>query len=148
MAIRRGEEEREWTVAEGVGDVLRFLARRAPAALALWLVLGGLALAWANAGAIGAGGLSAFGFLMALVGALAGAASGAALSKGLPDAVPFAGWIPPTLAGAAALAVVAFGWLCVSRALGVADDHLGALVAGAGALGALGAVLRFAWAAA
>jgi hypothetical protein len=134
-----------WTIGDGVRDVLRFLTRRAPFALALWLVLGAATLAWANAGAV-AGGFGSFGALIALVATLAGVPVGLTLARGLLDAVHFTGWIPATLAGAVAAVVVLAGWLLLRAVLGAADAHLGAIVVVMAVIGAWGAVAKSTWA--
>jgi hypothetical protein len=138
-------DEAPWTVSDGVRDVLRFLLRRSPLALALWLVFGGAALVWANTGAV-AGGMGGFGMLIALVSTLAGYPVGMAMARGLLEAVRFTGWIPMILAATASITVLLLGWLALHAVLGVGDTHLGAIIVVTSSLGALGAVARHTWA--
>lgn len=134
-----------WTVQEGVQDVLRFLARRAPWALGIWLALFALVSLITRLGAV-AGQLSWFAFMMAFLAAFVGVPVGAVFSRGLTDAVRFVGWIPVVLASLASWVVIGAGSALSHQVIALPDRHYLALLPIAACLGACGAVAKFAWA--
>ncbi len=119
--LRRGGDERTepWTLAEGVRDALRILARRAPLAIGAWaLLLFGLRGYLGMLTDLGGDAESASGPVMRFVGRrvgnagiagafVVGAGIGWILARDLVERVRFTGWILRGLAiGTAAIAIL------------------------------------------
>jgi hypothetical protein len=137
-------DEGDWTLAEGVRDVLRFVGRRALPALLVWGLLAAGILLWARAGTAD-GDASWFGILIAFLSVHAGIAVGMVLAKGLVDAVRFGGWIPAWIAGGAAIVVIAVGTLALVPLLPDVFPFYRWLLGTTAAIGAAGAVVRLTW---
>jgi hypothetical protein len=136
---------RDWTLAEGLRDAARHLARRAPTAAVLWLVCSVVIYFFVRLGE-GAGDVSHFMFLMAGVCTVAGIAVGLVLSGGLLEAVHFTGWELTLLACLVAVVIVVAVALLVSVFLPPSSDLFAALVPLMGSAGACAGVCRRTWA--
>ncbi len=134
-----------WTLAEGVRDVLAFLARRGPWAVALWSGLALILSLWVRGG-LGVSELSWFTIMIALISLAAGVPVGAVLSRGLNRAVAFAGWIPTLLAGAAAILAIGLGTVVTHVILPVERPFYLAVIPAFAAVGAWAAVAKYTWA--
>ena len=139
------DEYEPWTLEQGLLDIVRFLLKRLPWALAYWFPVALAILAWAQAGAV-AGELSAFMFLMVLVSAGAGFPVGLITGRGLVGAAGFDGWIPFLAALLAAILAIVLATLAADLVVGGEADFFRVLVPACGCCGAFGGVLKTTWA--
>lgn len=126
----------EWTLEEGILDVLRFLGLRLPIVAVLWVLP-----VWAGIAPLTH--LPNSTLLTVIFTVPLGMICGAVLTRGLTKKVNFTGWIPAGMAAGAAAIVVIGGAVVIGSVRGYGSDFTGTLVPLMGLIGAGAAVFWF-----